>query len=187
MKTGWQITLILVLLGLFGLFYKGLWGDPRHIPTVLIGTPAANFHGPDVETGQTISLDQFKGKVVLLNFWASWCYECKVEHEDILRLHQAFQDNPDFVMLGVNYQDKLPDAQQYLKEFGSTFSHVRDIKGQLAIDYGVYGVPETFVIDKEGIIRYKYVGPIMGPVYTNLTEKVITPLLHSQPITSTPS
>ncbi len=185
MKPGWQITLIIVLLGLFGLFYKGLWGDPHHIPTVLIGTQAANFEGPDVETGQTISLDQFKGKVVLLNFWASWCYECKVEHEDILRLHQAFKDNPDFVMLGVNYQDKLPDAQKYLKDFGTTFSHVRDLKGQLAIDYGVYGVPETFVIDKEGIIRYKYVGPIMGPVYTNLTQQVIAPLLKPQPPTST--
>ncbi|HQU28127.1 MAG: redoxin domain-containing protein [Nitrospira sp.] len=187
MNKGWQITLILVLFGLFALFYQGLWGDPRHIPTVLIGTPAATFEGPDVETGQTISLDQFKGKVVLLNFWASWCYECKVEHEDILRLHQAFKDNPDFVMLGVNYQDKLPDAQKYLKDFGTTFSHVRDVKGQLAIDYGVYGVPETFVIDKEGIIRFKYVGPVMGPVYTNLTEHVIRPLLNSQPLASTPS
>ncbi|MDR4482119.1 MAG: hypothetical protein R3B95_02505, partial [Nitrospirales bacterium] len=66
MSKGWQITLILSLLGLFALFYQGLWGDPRHIPTVLIETEAPNFEGPDVETGQTISLEQFKGKVVLL-------------------------------------------------------------------------------------------------------------------------
>ena len=187
MSKGWQLTLILCLIGLFALFYQGLWGDPRHIPTVLIETEAPNFEGPDVETGQTISLEQFKGKVVLLNFWASWCYECKVEHQSILQLHQLFKDNPDFVMLGVNYQDELPDAQKYLKEYGSTFSHVRDLKGQLAIDYGVYGVPETFVIDQQGKIRHKWVGPITGEVYTNITQKVIAPLLNAQPTTTTTS
>jgi cytochrome c biogenesis protein CcmG/thiol:disulfide interchange protein DsbE len=187
MSKGWQLTLILILLGLFALFYQGLWGDPRHIPTVLIETEAPNFEGPDVETGKTISLAQYKGKVVLLNFWASWCYECKVEHESILQLHQHFKDNPDFVMLGVNYQDKLPDAQQYLQQYVTTFPHVRDLKGQLAIDYGVYGVPETFVIDQQGKIRHKWVGPITGQVYTNITQKVIAPLLDSQPTPITTS
>ena len=177
-----QISIVLLLLGLFALFLKGLGGDPRSIPTVLIGTTAPTFTGPDVESGKEISLDQYKGKVVLINFWASWCYECKVEHNDILRLHQQFKDHPDFVMLGVNYQDKLPDAQQYLKTYGTTFQHVRDIKGTLAIDYGVYGVPETFIIDQQGIIRYKYVGPIVGPVYSNLTEEIITPLLNKTQI-----
>ena len=118
---------------------------------------------------------------MLLNFWASWCYECKVEHDSILRLHEQFKDNPNFVMLGVNYQDELPDAQQYLKTYGSSFQHVRDVKGALAIDYGVYGVPETFVIDQQGLIQYKWVGPIVGPVYTNLVEKVINPLLSQVP------
>ncbi len=172
-----QILLVIGLIALFTLFLKGLGGDPRSIPTVLIGTTAPTFAGPDVESGKTISLDQYKGKVVLLNFWASWCYECKVEHKDILRLHEQFKDHPDFVMLGVNYQDELPNAQQYLKTYGSSFQHVRDIKGTLAIDYGVYGVPETFVIDKQGIIQHKWVGPIVGQVYTNLTEQVISPLL----------
>ena len=181
MSRGLQIILVVVLLGLFGLFYQGLWGDPRSIPTVLIGTTAPTFTGPDVESGQSISLDHYKGKVVLLNFWASWCYECKVEHKDILRLHEQFKDHPDFVMLGVNYQDELPNAQQYLKQYGTTFQHVRDLKGTLAIDYGVYGVPETFVIDQQGVIRHKWVGPIVGQVYTNLTENVISPLLNKTP------
>ena len=160
-------------------FIKGYGGDPRSIPTVLVGTTAPNFQGPDVESGEPISLDQYQGKVVLLNFWASWCYECKVEHDHILRLHHQFKDDPNFVMLGVNYQDELPDAQQYLKQYGSSFRHVRDVKGALAIDYGVYGVPETFVIDQQGIIRHKWVGPIVGQVYTNLTQKVLTPLLNN--------
>jgi cytochrome c biogenesis protein CcmG/thiol:disulfide interchange protein DsbE len=186
MTKGSQLTLVVVLLGLFALFYQGLWGDPRHIPTVLIGTDAPMVEGPDVETGQTISLEQFKGKVILLNFWASWCYECKVEHESVLQLHQLFKDDPNFVMLGINYQDKLPDAKKYLKEYGTTFSHMRDLKGQLAIDYGVYGVPETFVIDQQGKIRYKYVGPVTGHMYTTITQNVIAPLLKGEPI-STPS
>ncbi len=179
---GWQATLALCLVGLFVLLYIGLWGNPRHIPSVLIGTQAPHFSGPDVETGETISLDQFNGKVVLLNFWASWCYECKVEHESVLELHRLFKDDPNFVMLGVNYQDELPAAQQYLKEYGTTFSHVRDLKGELAIDYGVYGVPETFVIDQQGTIRYKYVGPVTGYMYTTITQQVIAPLLKGQPI-----
>ena len=179
MSRSTQVTLLLVLIGLLVLFYQGLWGDPRSIPTVLIGTPAPTFKGPDVESGESISLEQFRGKVVLLNFWASWCYECKVEHEDILKLHRQFQDHPDFVMLGVNYQDDVSDALAYLKQYGSTFRHVRDITGSLAIDYGVYGVPETFVIDQQGIIRHKWVGPIVGEVYRNLTEDVLAPLLTS--------
>ena len=180
-----QFTLIGVLLALLVLFYQGLFGDPRHIPSVLVGTQAPGFAGPDVESGEPISFDQFKGKVVVLNFWASWCYECKVEHEHILLLHQMFKDDPNFVMLGVNYQDEVPDAQGYLKQYGSTFRHVRDVKGALAIDYGVYGVPETFVIDQSGIIRYKYVGPIIGETYTNLTKNVLTPLLTNTPATKT--
>ncbi len=176
-----QFTIVILLLGLLILFYQGLWGDPRHIPTVLIGTQAPSFEGPDVESGETISFDQLQGKVILLNFWASWCYECKVEHQNILRLHETFKDNPQFIMLGVNYQDEIDKAQAYLKQYGSTFRHVRDVKGTLAIDYGVYGVPETFVIDQKGIIQHKWVGPIVGGVYTNLTQKIIAPLLHSAP------
>lgn len=177
MSRGAQITLVVVLVGLFALFYQGLWGDPRHIPTVLIGTKAPSFIGPDVETGRQISLDQFRGKVVVLNFWASWCYECKVEHDHILRLHKELRHDPNFVMLGVNYQDELFDAQQYLRRYGSSFPHVRDVKGTIAIDYGVYGVPETFVIDRQGVIRYKRVGPIVGATYDDLKQNILIPLL----------
>jgi len=178
MTRGWQIFLALTLVGIFALLYEGLWGDPRTIPTVLIGTNAPGFEGPDVESGKTISLDQFKGKVVLLNFWASWCQECRLEHQNLLRLHEQFKDASNFVMLGVNYQDDVKDAQGYLQQFGSAFPHVRDVKGVLAIDYGVYGVPETFIIDQHGVIRHKWVGPLIGDVYTQLTNTVLAPLLH---------
>lgn len=173
-----QIVLVLALLGLFALFYQGLWGDPRRIPAVLIGTTAHALEGPDVVSGARISWDQFRGKVVLVNFWASWCQECKLEHQNLLTIQERFQKDPHFVMLGVNYQDKVEDAQQYLNTHGSSFRHVRDVKGLLAIDYGVYGVPETFVIDQQGIIRYKWIGPVTGEAYTRLTDKVLVPLLH---------
>jgi len=178
MTRGWQIFLALALVGVFALLYEGLWGDPRMIPTVLIGTNAPDIEGPDVESGRTISLHQFKGKVVLLNFWASWCQECRLEHQNLLRLHEQFKDASNFVMLGVNYQDDLDDAQGYLKQFGSAFPHIRDLKGALAIDFGVYGVPETFLIDQHGVIRHKWVGSIVGDVYTQWTNAVIPPLLH---------
>jgi cytochrome c biogenesis protein CcmG/thiol:disulfide interchange protein DsbE len=177
MTRGWQLTLVVVLLGLFALFYQGLWGNPRYIPTILIGTPAPAFAAPAVGGNDTLSLDQFKGKVVFLNFWASWCLECKLEHNNLLALNEQFRRDPNFVMLGVNYQDKEPDALAYLQTYGSTFQHVRDLKGAIAFDYGVYGVPETFVIDQQGVIRCKTIGPIVGPVYDNYTQRVLPALL----------
>ncbi|HUK55376.1 MAG TPA: redoxin domain-containing protein [Nitrospiria bacterium] len=178
----WHFILVIALAGLLALFYKGLWGDPRAIPTVLIGTPAATFSGPEVRTGEILSLNRFQGKVVLVNFWASWCLECRTEQENLLALNRRFSQRSDFVMLGIDYQDRLEDAQQYLKMYGSNFDHVRDLKGTIAIDYGVYGVPETFVIDRQGIIRYKYVGPLVGPGYAHLADDVLQPLLEGRSI-----
>ncbi|MBI3609128.1 MAG: redoxin domain-containing protein [Nitrospirae bacterium] len=178
---GWHFILALAVVGLLVLFYKGLWGDPRTIPTVLIGTQAPSFSGPVVRTGEMITSSRFQGKVVLLNFWASWCLECRTEHENLLALNRRFGSNPDFVMLGINYQDRKEDAEKYLEVYGSTFNHLRDPKGAISIDYGVYGVPETFVIDRQGVIRYKYVGPLVGPAYTNLIENVLEPLLEGRP------
>ena len=85
-------------------------------------------------------------------------------------------------MVGINYQDEIPKARAYLERYGSSFPHMQDVKGALAIDFGVYGVPETFVIDKQGIIRHKWIGPIVDNVYANLTKNVLTPLL-SDPTT----
>lgn len=181
MIRGWHVALVLGVVGLVTLFYQGLWGDPRRIATVLVGTPAPVFSGPEVNTGELISLERYKDKVVMLNFWASWCLECREEHENLLAIHKRFGQDPNFGMLGINYQDREDHARQYLETYGNSFSHVRDLNGAISIDYGVYGVPETFVIDRQGIIRFKQVGPIIGPVYTHLTEKVIAPLLQGSP------
>ncbi len=180
----WQLVLVIMIVGLLALFYKGLWGDPRAIPTVLIGTQAPIVSGPEVRTGEMVSTSRFQGKVILINFWASWCLECRTEHENLLALSRRFSSNPDFVMLGINYQDREEDARQYLQVNGSNFDHVRDLKGMISINYGVYGVPETFVIDQQGVIRYKYVGPLVGQAYSYLTESVLQPLLERRPFPS---
>ncbi len=177
MTRGWQIALVAGFLGLLVLFYQGLWGNPRLIPTVLIGTPARAFEGPLVDSGEPLSFDQLRGKVVVLNFWASWCQECRLEHRNLLALNERFRSNPDFAMLGIDYQDKEADAREYLQTFGTNFRHIRDVKSTISFDYGVYGVPETFVIDRQGIIRCKTIGPIIGDVYVSLTEKVLPALL----------
>jgi cytochrome c biogenesis protein CcmG/thiol:disulfide interchange protein DsbE len=180
MVKGWHIFLVTGISALLFLFYLGLWGDPKAIPTVLIGTPAPHFSAPDLATGRTVSSAEFQGKVVVLNFWASWCQECRLEHQNLLAIQREFGDDPNFVMLGIDYQDKEADAKQYLEVFGSNFNHLRDPNGVISIDYGVYGVPETFVFDQSGIIRHKVVGPIVGANHTHLVDRVIRPLLRGE-------
>ena len=120
-----------------------------------------------------MSLAQFKGKVVVVNFWASWCAECIKEHANLLKLQQAFGARSDFAMVGVAYQNKAEDARAFLVRMGAAYPNIVDDKGSIGIDYGVYGVPETYVIDKQGIIRHKVIGPVTEEIITT----VILPLV----------
>ncbi|MFQ5588516.1 MAG: redoxin domain-containing protein [Nitrospiria bacterium] len=174
----WHIFLLLGLFGLVFLFYKGLWGDPTALPPVIIEEPAPEIVAPSLYDDKQIVLSQHRGKVVVLNFWASWCRECKLEHRFLLAINKRFEDNPNFVMYGVNYQDKDHLAKAYLDEHGNNFEHMVDLKGKISIDYGVYGVPETFIIDQQGIIRHKQIGPVMGDVFSDLVQNKIEPLLN---------
>jgi len=176
----WHIILLTVILGLLILFYKGLWGNPSYIPPVLIGTAAPQFEAPDLYKKEKVTLGQFKGKVVILNFWSSWCEECKLEHSSLQALNQQYSRDPHFVILGVDYQDKEDLAKEYLKQYGNSFQHIIDAQGRISIDYGVYGVPETFVIDQNGIIRHKEIGPLVGETYTNFTNNILEPLLREK-------
>jgi len=182
--SSWHIFLLLGLFGLFFIFYQGLWGDPSALPPVIIAEPASDFIAPELYKKENIVLSEHLGKVVVLNFWASWCLECKLEHKFLLALNKHYEDNPDFVMYGVNYQDKDHLAQAYLKQHGNNFEHVVDLKGKISIDYGVYGVPETFVIDKKGIIRHKHIGPIVGDDYSDFIKTKIDPLLAEEATSS---
>jgi len=159
----------LVLVGLLAL---GLQLDPREVPSPLIGKPAPAFdlpllHQPD----KTFSQKDMLGKVWVLNVWASWCPPCLVEHPVVSEL-AASGVAP---VVGLNYKDAREDALPWLKRNGDPFKvTVYDAAGRIAIDYGVYGVPETYVIDRKGIIRYKHIGPLTQQV----AEKKLRPLIQ---------
>ena len=137
-------------------FAVGLNLNPREVPSVLIGKPIPDFRLPPVQ-GRTLGLssDDLKGEVSLVNVWASWCTECRKEHPVLMAL-AARKVVP---LHGLNYKDKPDDAQAWLDGLGDPYLRIgADISGRVAIDWGVYGVPETFVVDGEGRIAHKHIG-----------------------------
>ena len=148
-----------LFLGLVVIFIYGLQNDPRHVPSPLIDKPAPAFnlptlHQPDIN----ISIEDLKGEVSLINVWASWCAACRTEHPVFVN---AVKKDETLNLYGLNYKDKRPEAIQWLNQLGDPYKKSAfDESGSIGIDYGVYGVPETFVIDKTGIIRYKHIGPV---------------------------
>ena len=150
----------------------GLKLDPKHIPSPFIGKPAPQFELPVLHNPQqSIKTADLKGQVWLLNVWASWCVSCRAEHEVVKRF-VAMGDTPVY---GLNYKDKPEDGKAWLAALGNPYkASLMDINGDVGIDWGVYGVPETFVIDKKGIVRYKQVGPLTDSI---VDEKII-PLLR---------
>ncbi len=158
---------IFVLLVYF--LYKGLWRDPREVPSALIDKPAPAFTLPLLsDPSKQFSTADYRGKVWLLNVWGSWCVSCQVEHPTLLALAKMNA----VPIVGFDWKDKPDAALKWLAQQGGdpyTFS-VMDADGRAAIDFGVYGAPETFVIDKAGIIRYKHIGPLDQKA---LTDKIL--------------
>ena len=136
----------------------GLNLNPRDIPSPLIDKPAPEFSLPVLsEPSKTLTKNNFAGEVWLLNVWASWCVSCRQEHPVF---NQLARKNV-VTIVGLNYKDDPPAATQWLAQLGNPYSvSIMDQEGRTGIDYGVYGVPETFVIDKKGIVRYKHTGPV---------------------------
>ena len=159
----------LIPLGLFlvlaGFLAVGLNLNPREVPSPLIGKPAPGFEltlldAPD----QKLKRDELLGKVWVLNVWASWCAPCREEHPLVVELARR-KLAPVY---GLNYKDQRPAAGAWLRQGGNPYvESIFDGDGRIGIDYGVYGVPETFLIDKEGVIRYKQIGPITPEVLQN--------------------
>lgn len=152
----------LLPLGLFvvvvGFLAVGLTLNPREVPSPLIGKPAPDFSLPQLhDQEKRFSPNDLAGQVWLLNVWASWCSGCKEEHPVLMELAK----NGSVPVYGMDYKDQRPEALTWLKRHGNPYSlSVLDEAGRIGIDYGVYGVPETFVIDKKGMIRYKQIGPL---------------------------
>ena len=161
------LLLFVVLVGFLG---KGLFLDPREVPSPLIGKPAPAFTAPVLgEADKTFSTADMNGKVWLLNTWASWCAACRDEHP--LLVEMLAHNIP---LYGLAYKDTDEESLAVLEKMGNPYIiTATDADGTIGIDYGVYGVPETYVIDKAGIIRYKQIGPITP---ADLRDKIL-PLL----------
>lgn len=160
-------VLIAVFLGI------GLKLDPREVPSPLIGKPAPAFNLPSLYAPEkTVQPDDFKGQVWLMNVWATWCASCRAEHETLVR----FNRQNLVPIVGLNYKDESVAAKQWLTNLGNPYLiNAFDENGRVAIDWGVYGAPETYVIDKQGIVRHKHTGPVDMEV---LNSKII-PLVET--------
>ncbi len=162
--------IIFVLLGL--LLAYGLNLDPRRIPSPLIGKSLPAFTLTTVaDPAHKVSENELRGRPYLLNVWASWCVACREEHPFLNEL----TSRKAVTIIGLNYKDRRQDALQWLSSMGNPYElSLADPDGRLGIDLGVYGVPETFVIDKQGVIRYKQIGPITPEAW----EKKLAPLIQ---------
>ena len=162
---------LVVFLVLVVFFAIGLKLNPREVPSPLIGKPAPAFNLPLLNApDKKMSAQELKGKVWVLNVWASWCVPCRQEHPLITDLAK----NGGVPVYGLNYKDKPAEASAWLGKLGDPYAAtLSDIDGLVGIDYGVYGVPETFVIDKQGVIRLKHI----GPVTPEAMQKTILPMV----------
>lgn len=134
----------------------GLTLNPREVPSPLIGKPAPEFELPLLLKEGSFSNKDLIGHVTLVNVWASWCFACRQEHEVVKHLNRQ-----GVRIIGLNYKDDAGDAKQWLAKLGNPYQAIAaDRDGRIAIDWGVYGAPETFLIDKQGIIRHKVIGPL---------------------------
>jgi cytochrome c biogenesis protein CcmG/thiol:disulfide interchange protein DsbE len=152
----------------------GLNLDPRYIPSPLIDKPLPSFTLPNLHDEAAVVMQRdMTEKPRLLNVWASWCVACRIEHPLLIELANSGQID----IVGLNYKDDRGDALAWLTRHGDPYSQIiHDRAGKLGIDLGVYGVPETFVIDSTGIIRYKHVGPISQVVLDNVILPLVSQL-----------
>lgn len=185
MRRPWMLIPLILFLGLAGLFLKTLYDkknlqdlaiDPSALPSALIGKPVPAFALPSLdEPGRTLTEQDFRGEVALVNVWATWCPTCRAEHAMFNKLASQ-----GVTIHGVNYKDNSDAARRWLEELGNPYQlNVEDPQGSLGINLGVYGAPETFLIDADGVIHYKYIGAVdervwadqLGPRYQALVER----------------
>jgi cytochrome c biogenesis protein CcmG/thiol:disulfide interchange protein DsbE len=157
---------LVVLLGV------GLTLNPREVPSPLVGKPAPDFELPLLNDPQkSFTPKEMTGKVWMFNVWASWCVSCRAEHSVLTE----FARSGLIPVVGLDYKDKREDAFQYLSKLGNPYQLIAyDPQGRVGIDYGVYGTPETYLIDKQGVIRYKQIGPLTP----DIIKKKVIPLVH---------
>lgn len=169
-----RILVLLVPLALFIVLvlflFVGLRRDPHEVPSPLVNKPAPAFRLPRLqEPAKTFSAEEMRGKVWLINFWGTWCIACREEHPMLVE----YAKQNAIPIYGVDYKDERSAALKWLDEFGDPYTATAfDVDGRISIDYGVYGAPESFLIDRNGVIRFKQIGPVTPDVW----EQKILPL-----------
>ncbi len=164
---------VLLFVALAGYFAAALFSgrDPHELPSALLDRPVPGFDLPRLDGEGRLSDAALRGEVTLVNFFASWCVPCRVEHPMLLRLAR----DEKVRLVGIAYKDKPADSRRFLAELGSPYGQVGiDRDGRTGIDFGVYGVPETYVVDREGRIRKRFVGPLTAQA----VERELLPLLR---------
>jgi len=163
---------LVVFAVLAAFFWRGLSLDPSKMPSALLNKPVPPFSLPRLENPQELRTQSlFQGKVSLLNVWATWCVTCRDEHAFLNKLKQQ-----GVYIIGIDYKDNLRDAQRWIAELGNPYADiVFDEDGGFGLDLGVFGAPETYVVDKQGVIRYKYIGDLNQKVW----DESIKPIYDS--------
>ncbi|MBN1204508.1 MAG: redoxin domain-containing protein [Myxococcaceae bacterium] len=156
----WGITLSAVALcgALLYVLLQGFGRNPHEVPFMLSGKPAPSFTLRALDSGKAVSLEQFRGRPVVINFWASWCGPCRMEHPVLEWGAREFGGQAQF--LGIVFEDTEDNARQFLQQLGASFPQLIDPRSRVSVDYGVAGVPETYFVDANGVILGKHVGPI---------------------------
>ena len=177
----WRLTLSfgVLCLGLLLVLYKGFGMDPHKVPFMLEGKPAPGFALRALDSGLKVSTEDLKGRPVVINFWASWCGPCKMEHPVLEWGAREFGEQAQF--LGVVFEDTDDNARRFLRQMGASFPQLTDPRSRVAVDYGVAGVPETYFIDAQGVIRGKHVGPIDPQTLATRLKELSSPQAASTP------
>jgi cytochrome c biogenesis protein CcmG/thiol:disulfide interchange protein DsbE len=160
----WRMLPLLFFMGLVFFFWRGLSLDPGHLPSSQLGKDLPSFRLPVLgDPNVELTSATFRGQVTLLNVWASWCHACTEEQYFLLKLARE-----GVTIYGMNYKDRVEDAKDWLTTWGNPYRLVgEDVTGRVGIDLGVYGTPETFLIDKRGVIRYRHAGALTEVVWQN--------------------
>jgi cytochrome c biogenesis protein CcmG/thiol:disulfide interchange protein DsbE len=162
--------LVFAFMGLFLL--RGLQLDPRELPSALIDKPLPQFSLPDLYSGELLAREAVIGDVALLNVWATWCVSCRVEHPYLRQLADG-----GLTIYGLNYRDDSVEARRWLEQLGDPYRlNIVDADGTLGLDLGVYGAPETYLLDRSGVIRYRHVGVVNERVWVEVLEPLVRQL-----------
>lgn len=168
-KKAWLLPLAAI--PFLALLSYGLTRDTFVLPSPLEGRPAPAFRLVTM-TGDSLGLDDLRGRVVVLNFWASWCVPCRVEHPVLMRADAEY-DPEEALVVGVVYQDSRRNAERFLNRFGGDWPSLLDPGMRMAIDFGVYGVPETFFIGRDGRIARKHIGPVNWELLRSTVDSLL--------------